>query len=364
MSLQKGSFVYRKGEMGFEMFFISSGEVEVVDQLGRKVFGIFGRGCFFGEGVLVGKAIRSYAVRCRTSCLLLSLSQSDMMELSVLDAQVLVQLRRIHQKRLHVFDPPNRAQSAKETVKKDCSLVLGSTAYSSVSRYSGPSDYSVSDLDTAGGFYDTEGEKRSAEGKLKGGNDGYDQRVYYRRGAGCSEGQLSPTDDQSDSQSEVQSSHQGWKDTLGGSRPTSPNVQPKFHRSSTEGSTELLNNEVSAAGMAHRESLEIEDDFEETLEEDEFERIPRFCGSSNSLYNKSKPKGGASGYFQHGRAGNKGRMMEMLKKNSKNNLNLPSFTSTMDPPQAAEQQNILMLRHISDRVTSIEDSIAKISAKV
>ena len=74
-----GEYVFLKGEIGTEMFFVSDGIVEVL--IDGKSVADLGRGAYFGEIALLTAERRTATIRSKTDCELLSLSKSDLDEL-------------------------------------------------------------------------------------------------------------------------------------------------------------------------------------------------------------------------------------------------------------------------------------------
>jgi len=58
-----GDFIFRKGDVGTSMYFISKGTVEVVSEDGRNVFATLHEGNFFGEIALLLKQPRTASIR-------------------------------------------------------------------------------------------------------------------------------------------------------------------------------------------------------------------------------------------------------------------------------------------------------------
>ncbi len=63
-----GDVVVRAGEVGFDMYFISRGSVEVLSADGKRVFVALGEGQFFGEIALLLSTPRTATVRAREYC--------------------------------------------------------------------------------------------------------------------------------------------------------------------------------------------------------------------------------------------------------------------------------------------------------
>jgi glucose-6-phosphate 1-dehydrogenase len=76
VAFDPGDDIIRQGEAGREMYFISRGEVEVLDGSGSRVAAL-GEGDFFGELSLLLSQPRNATVRARTACDLFVLEQQD-----------------------------------------------------------------------------------------------------------------------------------------------------------------------------------------------------------------------------------------------------------------------------------------------
>ena len=63
-----GDVVVRAGELGFDMYFISRGSVDVVSADGRRVFVTLNEGQFFGEIALLLSTPRTATIRAREYC--------------------------------------------------------------------------------------------------------------------------------------------------------------------------------------------------------------------------------------------------------------------------------------------------------
>lgn len=70
-----GDFIFRKGEMGDQMFFISRGKVEIVSEDGQTVFATLSDGSFFGEIALLFSSERTASVRAADYCDLYTLDK-------------------------------------------------------------------------------------------------------------------------------------------------------------------------------------------------------------------------------------------------------------------------------------------------
>ncbi len=70
-----GDYIFRKGEVGSTMFFISRGAVEVVSEDGKTVFATLSEGNFFGEIALLMNMPRTASIRAVDFCDLYTLDQ-------------------------------------------------------------------------------------------------------------------------------------------------------------------------------------------------------------------------------------------------------------------------------------------------
>ncbi|HNA78388.1 MAG TPA: ion transporter, partial [Turneriella sp.] len=70
-----GDYIFRKGEMGDQMYFISRGKVEVVSEDGKTVYATLGDGAFFGEIALLFSSERTASVRAAEYCDLYTLDK-------------------------------------------------------------------------------------------------------------------------------------------------------------------------------------------------------------------------------------------------------------------------------------------------
>lgn len=76
--LLKNYYIFRKGEIGKEMYFIGSGSVQVVNDDGTVVFATIGKGSFFGEIALTSPdARRTASIRAAELCELYVLYKTD-----------------------------------------------------------------------------------------------------------------------------------------------------------------------------------------------------------------------------------------------------------------------------------------------
>jgi len=70
-----GDYIFRKGDMGDQMYFISRGKVEIVSEDGQTVFATLSEGSFFGEIALLFSSERTASVRAAEYCDLYTLDK-------------------------------------------------------------------------------------------------------------------------------------------------------------------------------------------------------------------------------------------------------------------------------------------------
>lgn len=70
-----GDYVFRKGEIGDQMYFISRGKVEIVSEDGKTVFATLSDGSFFGEIAILFSSERTASVRAADYCDLYTLDK-------------------------------------------------------------------------------------------------------------------------------------------------------------------------------------------------------------------------------------------------------------------------------------------------
>ncbi len=70
-----GDYIFRKGELGDQMYFISRGKVEIVSEDGKTVYATLSDGAFFGEIALLFSSERTASVRAAAYCDLYTLDK-------------------------------------------------------------------------------------------------------------------------------------------------------------------------------------------------------------------------------------------------------------------------------------------------
>lgn len=79
LTIAAGEFLFLKGDLGAQMFFIADGEVQVI--LDGKVLTTMGTGSYFGEIALLTAERRTASIRCVTDCEFLALDKDDLEEI-------------------------------------------------------------------------------------------------------------------------------------------------------------------------------------------------------------------------------------------------------------------------------------------
>eukprot|EP00002_Diphylleia_rotans_P024912 TRINITY_DN491_c0_g1_i6.p2 TRINITY_DN491_c0_g1~~TRINITY_DN491_c0_g1_i6.p2 ORF type:complete len:324 (+),score=65.59 TRINITY_DN491_c0_g1_i6:1310-2281(+) len=72
-----GDYIFRQGERGAEMYFLSRGKVEVIGGDGVTVLTMLGEGAYFGEIAILTNATRTASVRAKEPCELFVLQKTD-----------------------------------------------------------------------------------------------------------------------------------------------------------------------------------------------------------------------------------------------------------------------------------------------
>ncbi|KAF0130188.1 MAG: cyclic nucleotide-binding protein [Bacteroidetes bacterium] len=90
--------IFKKGEVGQEMYILIEGEVRIHD--GNHVLTRLTQGDFFGEFALIDSAVRSASVTTEKPCLLLQLRQIDFLSFSETHPEVLLGILQTQVKRM------------------------------------------------------------------------------------------------------------------------------------------------------------------------------------------------------------------------------------------------------------------------
>jgi glucose-6-phosphate 1-dehydrogenase len=99
-----GDYIIRIGETGCDMYFISRGQVEVLDRSGNRL-ATLSDGAFFGELSLLLSAPRTASIRAVTSCDLFVLDQADFNRAVKNNPQIASSLRQIAAERYPTSQP-------------------------------------------------------------------------------------------------------------------------------------------------------------------------------------------------------------------------------------------------------------------
>jgi hypothetical protein len=98
VSFQKGTYIYREGDPAEAVFFVLSGEVEVLRTVDKRVvrLAVVGRGNFFGETGCIRSQPRSITARARTDVTALRMPRNRFLDMVRTDQPVgLAVLRRL-----------------------------------------------------------------------------------------------------------------------------------------------------------------------------------------------------------------------------------------------------------------------------
>lgn len=100
-----GNLVIRAGHIGREMYFLTRGVMEVLDEDGRKVRNLL-PGDFFGEIALLYPERRTASIRARTTCDLFVLTQSDLEAVAASDPGFKAAIARVAAERYRTIKGP------------------------------------------------------------------------------------------------------------------------------------------------------------------------------------------------------------------------------------------------------------------
>ncbi|KAJ3332277.1 Kinesin-like protein kif27 [Blyttiomyces sp. JEL0837] len=95
-----GDFIIRKHDIGKEMYFLSSGKVEVVSGDGRTVYSVINRGSFFGELGVLFNVPRTASIRAVMDCHCMVLTRENLEEVLQYFPQIATRFRRVAEQRM------------------------------------------------------------------------------------------------------------------------------------------------------------------------------------------------------------------------------------------------------------------------
>lgn len=104
VSFQRGTYIYREGDEADAVYFVLSGEVEVLRTVEKRAvrLAVVGRGNFFGETGVVRKQKRSITARARTDVTAIQVPGKRFLDMVRIDQPVgLAVLRRLCQRLAH-----------------------------------------------------------------------------------------------------------------------------------------------------------------------------------------------------------------------------------------------------------------------
>ncbi|HNA80234.1 MAG TPA: cyclic nucleotide-binding domain-containing protein, partial [Turneriella sp.] len=97
-----GDFIFREGEIGHNMYFISRGSVEVLSERTNQVYATIGEGGYFGEIALLLAQPRNASVRAVEYCDLYTLDKDSFQVVLGEFPQFAAQVKKMARERMHV----------------------------------------------------------------------------------------------------------------------------------------------------------------------------------------------------------------------------------------------------------------------
>ncbi|MCB1146198.1 MAG: cyclic nucleotide-binding domain-containing protein, partial [Leptospiraceae bacterium] len=94
-----GDIIFRKGESGSRMYFISKGRVQVTDESGQDIYATLEEGSYFGEIALLSHTVRTASIRAADFCDLYSLDREVFENIALKDEDFAAGIREEAQKR-------------------------------------------------------------------------------------------------------------------------------------------------------------------------------------------------------------------------------------------------------------------------
>ena len=114
-----GDFIFRKGEMGDKMFFISRGHVEIVSEDGKNVFATLTDGSFFGEIALLFSSERTASVRASDYCDLYTLDKETFDNVLSKFPNIAAQVHQMAEERRARMSIDSKASNEFETAEEE-----------------------------------------------------------------------------------------------------------------------------------------------------------------------------------------------------------------------------------------------------
>eukprot|EP00241_Pyramimonas_parkeae_P000071 CAMPEP_0114263918 /NCGR_PEP_ID=MMETSP0058-20121206/22851_1 /TAXON_ID=36894 /ORGANISM="Pyramimonas parkeae, CCMP726" /LENGTH=1306 /DNA_ID=CAMNT_0001380401 /DNA_START=267 /DNA_END=4187 /DNA_ORIENTATION=+ len=111
VQLSPGTHIYRRGEIGREMYILATGDVDILGHGNSLVVGVLRRGAYFGEGAVLGDMRRRESLRARSVVLLMAIPQQDMEFLLEVFPEMRVKLSSIYIKRHQAYQALARKDS-------------------------------------------------------------------------------------------------------------------------------------------------------------------------------------------------------------------------------------------------------------
>ncbi len=115
-----GDYVFREGELGHNMYFISRGSVEILSERTGQVFASISEGGYFGEIALLMDSPRNASVRALDYCDLYTLDKDSFQMVLQRFPAFAKQVRKIAGERIHheTKKPKRRKQSKRTSARK------------------------------------------------------------------------------------------------------------------------------------------------------------------------------------------------------------------------------------------------------
>ena len=127
VTFQRGTFIYREGDKPEAVFFVLTGEVEVLRTVEKRAvrLAIVGRGNFFGETGIIRKQPRSITAKARTDVTAIRIPGNRFLDMVRIDQPVgLAVLRRLCQRLAHADSKPLQSWQPDEDIAPDAKITV------------------------------------------------------------------------------------------------------------------------------------------------------------------------------------------------------------------------------------------------
>lgn len=125
VSFQRGAYIYREGEVADSVFFVLTGEVEILRTVEKRAvrLAVVGRGNFFGETGVIRNQPRSITARARTDMSAICMPRNRFLDMVRTDQPVgLAVLRRLCVRLAHADNRPLGSWQPDEEIAPDAKL--------------------------------------------------------------------------------------------------------------------------------------------------------------------------------------------------------------------------------------------------